>query len=178
MSIVFSHFITNILSECKLSPIFIKNIQTKPMPNQDDIWPQPSFYFKVIFPSLTSPVLFQQLSGLEGGPQDIEHRQGNTRETNVKVTKPVNGLSATLHRGIFINDGKFSEWYSKIGTHTTGKENVVIQLLDQNGKPSMFWTLINAWPTSITGNAMKPEDNEAAIEKLELAYEVLTVNGG
>ena len=148
------------------------------MPNQDDIWPRPSFYFKVMIPSLTSPALFQQLSGLDAEPQGIEYRHGGKPEEGVKMPDKANVGDATLHRGVFVNDEKFAQWFSKIATQTNNPENIVIQLLDEKGKAIMWWTLINARPTRIIGADLKSEGNEAAIGTLELAYEKMTANNG
>jgi phage tail-like protein len=52
---------------------------------------------------------------------------------------------------------------------------VIIKLLDEAGKPTMTWTLNNAWPTKIQGTDLKADANEAAIETIELAYETLVI---
>jgi len=63
--------------------------------------------------------------------------------------------------------------------NTIKRETVVIQLLDESAKPTMTWTLTNAWPTKITGTDLKSDANEVAVESLELAHEGLTIaNGG
>ena len=55
------------------------------------------------------------------------------------------------------------------------KETVIIQLLDQQGNPTMTWTLTNAWPTKITGTDLKSDGNEVAVETIEIAHEGLTI---
>ena len=52
---------------------------------------------------------------------------------------------------------------------------VTISLLDEAGKPTMVWTLANAWPTKITGTDLKAEGNEVAIETIEIVHEGLTI---
>jgi len=53
---------------------------------------------------------------------------------------------------------------------------VTISLLDETGKPTMVWTLANAWPTKITGTDLKAEGNEVAIETIEIVHEGLTID--
>ena len=87
--------------------------------------------------------------------------------------------NVTLKKGIFVNDNNFWKWYDAIKMNTIKRETVVIQLLDESAKPTMTWTLSNAWPTKITGTDMKSDANEVAVETLELAHEGLTIaNGG
>lgn len=40
----------------------------------------------------------------------------------------------------------------------------------------MTWTLANAWPTKISGSDFKSDSNKVAVETLELAHEVITIN--
>ena len=71
----------------------------------------------------------------------------------------------------------FLDWFNKSKTETGQlyRENVDIHLMDENGQPTMTWTLNNAWPAKITGVDLKSEGNEVAIETLELAFESLVV---
>lgn len=62
--------------------------------------------------------------------------------------------------------------------NTIKRETVTIQLLDEQGSPTMSWTLTNAWPTKVTGTDLKSGTNEVAIESMELAHEGLTIANG
>lgn len=59
--------------------------------------------------------------------------------------------------------------------NTIKRVPVIISLLDETGKPTMVWTLANAWPTKITGTDLKAEGNEVAVETIEIAHEGLTI---
>ena len=59
--------------------------------------------------------------------------------------------------------------------NTIKRSTVVISLLDEAGKPTMIWTLTNAWPTKITGTDLKSDGNEVAVESIELAHEKLSI---
>lgn len=59
--------------------------------------------------------------------------------------------------------------------NTINREDVAIKLLDEEGNPTMVWSLKNAWPTKITGTDMKSDGNEVAVETLEIAHEGLTI---
>lgn len=146
---------------------------------KDTNWPLPKFHFKVFIGSEDSAVLFQEVSGLETETQIIEYRHGDS-----KVFSPIKmpGISkvgnVTLKKGIFTKDNSFFTWYSAISMNTIKRETVTIQLLDEQGRPTMMWTLTNAWPTKITGNDLKSDHNEVAVESVELAHEGLIIANG
>ena len=91
-------------------------------------------------------VAFQEVSGLDIEAQVIEYRHGNSKE------------------------------FSTIKMNTIERKEVVISLLDQEGSPTMVWTLKNAWPTKITGTDLKSDGNEVAVETLEVAHEGITID--
>ena len=75
-------------------------------------------------------------------------------------------------------DNKFWDWFNQIKMNTIKRVPVTISLLDEGGKPTMVWTLMNAWPTKITGTDLKAQGNEVAIETIEVAHEGLTIANG
>ena len=86
--------------------------------------------------------------------------------------------NVTLKKGVFVKDNDFFKWYDDIKMNTIKRETVTIQLLDEGGKSTMTWTLINAWPTKISSPDLKSDANEVAIETLELAHEGITIANG
>lgn len=139
--------------------------------NTNSKWPLPEFYFKVKFASQDQTASFQEISGLETENQEIEYGQVNNNQTTT-ISKPGN---VSLKKGIFVDDGNFFDWCDTVEKNTINKEKVCIQLLDEKGSPRMTWTLMNAWPTKISGADLKSDRNEVAIETLELAYETLSI---
>ncbi len=147
---------------------------------QDNVWPLSKFYFTVKLGSQDDTVSFQEISGLETETQPIEYRHGDSKLfSTIKMPGIAKTGNVTLKKGIFVNDNNFWKWYDAIKMNTIKRETVVIQLLDESAKPTMTWTLSNAWPTKITGTDLKSDANEVAVETLELAHEGLTIaNGG
>ena len=122
---------------------------------QDNVWPLPSFYFKVELGSL-GEIAFKEVSGLDMEAQVIEYRHGNSPVfSNIKMTGLKKTSNVSLKKGVF--------------------KAVTISLLDEAGSPTMVWKLSNAWPTKVTGVSLKSDGNEAAIETLDLAHEGLTI---
>lgn len=143
---------------------------------ENAIWPMPKFYFKVTWGNAT--ISFSEVSGLDTEAQIVEYRHGDN-----KIHQPIKmpGIqkigNVTMKRGVFVGDTTYWDWYSqiKLNTISKGRETITIQLLNEMGKPTMVWTLHNAWPTKITSTDLKSDGNEAAIDTIEIAYETLEV---
>ncbi len=141
---------------------------------QDNVWPLPKFYFQVKLGDKEVP--FQEVSGLDIEAQIIEYRHGNSKEfSTIKMPGIKKTGNVTLKKGVFVKDNGFWDWFNKIKMKAIERQTVVISLLDEAGKPSMVWTLNNAWPTKITGTDMKSDGNEVAVETIEIAHEGLTI---
>ncbi len=140
-------------------------------------WPMPKFHFQVQWDS--EILTFQEVSGLDTESQPIEYRAGTSPQfSTIKMPgiKKYNNL--TMKKGIFKSDNKFWDWYNQIKMNTIKRVPITISLLDEAGKPTMVWTLANAWPTKITGTDLKSDGNEVAIETIEIAYEGITIANG
>ena len=147
---------------------------------QDNVWPLPKFYFSVKITGVGDDLPFQEVTGLDTEAQPIDYRAGNAKGWSVvKMPGLIKTSNVTLKKGIFVNDNNFWKWHSQIQLNTIKRETVTISLLHQMAKPTMVWTLANAWPTKITGADLKADGNEVAVETLEIAHEKLTIaNGG
>ncbi|GAA0873864.1 phage tail protein [Wandonia haliotis] len=144
---------------------------------QDNVWPLPKFYFQVKLGD--TEVAFQEVSGLDIEAQIIEYRHGNSKEfSTIKMPGIKKTGNVTLKKGVFVKDNAFWDWFNQIKMNTIERKTVVISLLDEEGNPTMVWTLNNAWPTKITGTDMKSDGNEVAVETIEVAHEGLTIENG
>lgn len=140
-----------------------------------DVWPMPKFYFEVDFAGF-GKIPFQEVSGLDNEVQPIDYRSGDSKVFSpIKMPGIATYGNVTMKRGIFVNDNTFWDWFNEIKTNTLKQVTVTIRLLDETGKPTMVWTLANAFPTKISGTDLKSDGNEVAIDTLEFAYERLTI---
>ena len=143
---------------------------------QDTNWPLPKFYFSVDIPPMGDDVPFQEVTGLETSTEPIDYRHGNSKGFYpIKMPGLQKSGNVTLKKGVFKGDAKFWDWFSKITLNTIERQTVTIKLLDETGAATMTWTLLNAWPTKVTGADLKSEGSEVAVESIELAHEKLTV---
>lgn len=145
---------------------------------QNKNWPLSKFYFMVDW-GRTTNIPFQEVSGLDIEAQPIEYRHGDSSVFS-EIRKP--GMAkisnVTMKKGVFTNDNSFWDWYEKIKMNTVERQTVVIKLLDEEGSPTMTWTLTNAWPTKISSTDLKSDGNEVAIESIELAHEGISIFNG
>jgi len=138
------------------------------------VWPLPKFYFEVKWDSTV--MSFQEVSGLDIQSEEIKYRHGDNPVFSViKMPGMVKVGNVTMKKGTFVADNKFWDWFNQIKMNTIKRVPVTISLLDEAGKPTMVWTLANAWPTKITGTDLKSEGNEVAVETIEIVHEGLTI---
>lgn len=142
-------------------------------------WPMPKFRFEVDLGSELKGVAFQEVSGMDAETQIIEYRKSNSP---LFSTEKMPGLAkygnVTMKRGVFVNDNTFWTWYEEIKLNNIKRRTVLIKLLDEDGKVTMQWTLMNAWPTKITSTDLKSDGNEVAVDTIEIAHEQLIIANG
>jgi phage tail-like protein len=137
-------------------------------------WPLPKFYFQVKWDSAV--LSFEEVSGLDVEAQPIEYRHGDSPVFSaIKMPGLKKYGNVTMKKGVFKSDNKFWDWFNQIKMNTVKRVPVTISLLDEEGKPTMVWTLTNAWPTKITGTDLKAEGNEVAVETIEVVHEGLVI---
>ena len=107
------------------------------------VWPLPKFHFEVRWGSTV--LSFQEVSGLDLEAQPIEYRQG---DSPVFSTIKMPGLkkfgNVTLKKGVVRSDNQFWDWFNQIRMNTIQRVPLTISLLDEEGKPTMVWTLSRA----------------------------------
>lgn len=137
-------------------------------------WPLVKFQFSVKIGD--KEAFFQEVTGLSAEVQQIEYRQGNSKEfSSVKMPGIKKFGNVTLKKGIFKDDKGFWDLYKQVTTNTFERKKITISLLDENNEVAMSWTLTNAFPAKITVTDMKSDANESAVETMELAHEGLTL---
>jgi phage tail-like protein len=144
---------------------------------QDHNWPLPKFYFSVTgLNNSTTPVSFQEVTGLDTENTLIEYRHGDSQSFYpIKMPGLGKVSNVTLRKGIFAKDSALFDWFNKIKLNTIERSVIVISLLDETNKPAMTWTLQNSFPVKVSGTDLKSQGNEVAIESIEIAYETITV---
>jgi len=140
---------------------------------QDQYWPLPKFYFSVDIGDFTD-LSFQEVSGLDVETEAIEYRHGNSSVMSaIKMPGMFKFSDVTFKKGVFSGDNQFYDWISSISLNTFERVTITIRLLDEDGAPSMTWTLLNAFPLKVTPTDMNSQSSEAGIETIVFAHEGL-----
>ena len=85
----------------------------------------------------------------------------------------------SFKRGIYPDDNKLYEWLQDVKDNYNGpehedqKKNIVISLRSDQDEVIMTWTVTNAFPVKLTGTTLNAQNNELAIETLEVTHEGL-----
>lgn len=146
---------------------------------QSATWPLPKFRFEVDLGTQLKGVAFQEVSGMDVENQIIEYRKSNSPLfSTVKMPGITKYGNITMKRGVFVNDNTFWNWHNEIKMNLIKRRTVIIKLLDENGKVTMQWQLLNAWPTKITSTDLKSDGNEVAVDTIEIAHEQLIISNG
>lgn len=112
-------------------------------------------------------------------PHPIEYRHGDSPVFSAIKMPGLNKYgNVTMKKGVFKTDNKSWDWINQIKMNTIKPAPMTISLLDEEGKPTMVWTLTNAWPTKVMGTDLKSEGNGVAVESIVVAHEGLTIANG
>ena len=146
---------------------------------QSATWPLPKFRFEVDLGTQLKGVAFQEVSGMDVENQIIEYRKSNSPLfSTVKMPGITKYGNITMKRGVFVNDNTFWNWHNEIKMNIIKRRTVIIKLLDEGGKVTMQWQLLNTWPTKITSTDLKSDGNEVAVDTIEIAHEQLIITNG
>ncbi|MEO9871529.1 phage tail protein [Ekhidna sp.] len=139
-------------------------------------YPIPAFHFEVTLGG--SAIGFSEASGLTVENDVIEYRDGFSPEfTKIKLAGLKKYSNITLKRGIVEDSGnnEFFKWIKTTSMRKTERKDLTISLLNEDHAPVMSWSIKNAWPIKVEGPSLKSDDNNVAIESIELAHEGLTL---
>jgi phage tail-like protein len=131
--------------------------------------PYANFNFRVEIDGITRAA-FQECSGFESSVDVIEHREGGTNTTPLKLPGMTKYSNIVLKWGI-ADDRDLYDWHRQVIQGDIQRRNGAIVLLDRRGTPVARWNFQRAWPCKWNGPDFNAEGTDVAIETLELAHE-------
>lgn len=153
------------------------------MADANSLWPIPKFHFKVTIGG-EDIGSFQEVSGLKKTVEVIDYRGGDSVEFFMQKVPGLQKFdNITLKRGVFHEQKQFTEWMKEVrdnlSSHDLGeaRKDITIELLDAAQAAVMTWTIVRAFPVSVTYPDLNSTANEIAVESLELAHEGCLVEG-
>jgi phage tail-like protein len=125
---------------------------------------------------------FSEISGLDSENTPIEYREGADSTNSVRKYPGVEKYSNVVLKKGITGSLALWEWRKEVRDSTSTfppRKTVTIKLLNEKGDPNtpaMTFTLMNAWPTKITGPSLNAKGNDIAIEQLDLVHERLDIS--
>jgi phage tail-like protein len=143
----------------------------------DDFYPPVSFSFSVTIDGVkgANEGNFQEVSGLQVklGTEDV--KEGGENRFVHRLPTPPKYENLVLKRGMLDSSSPLIIWARQgVESFTFEPKTVLISLLDENGSPLASWNVANAYPISLLLSEFKAQENNIAIETLELAFNNFT----
>lgn len=113
---------------------------------------------------------FQEASGFDSTIDVLEHREGGTNTTPMKLPGLTKYSNIVLKWGM-TDDRQLYDWHRATVDGRVERKGGSIFVRDRAGGVVAQWDFENAWPTKWDGPDFNAEGTDVAIETLELAHE-------
>jgi phage tail-like protein len=121
--------------------------------------------------------LFLECSGIGSENEVIDHKvvDTNGHEMIRKLPGRLKWNDVTLKRGI-TDDMAIWDWRQEVveGNMDAARSNCSIHMLDRQYNDVATWNFDLAWPSKVSGPAVKSDSNEIGVEELIIVHEGLT----
>jgi len=114
---------------------------------------------------------FKSMSGLSAKQDMIEYRYGGDRTVRRKPGR-VSFTNLVLEMGYTTNSALF-EWTKSMEEGDKDKKDGSVVILDHDGSEQVRYNFYKAWPVSWEGPSLVAGAGETAVEKVELAVELV-----
>jgi phage tail-like protein len=142
-------------------------------------YPLPVYNYRVTVGDRT--LGFSEVSGLSIEYESVSYKHGFSFATGTKIIPGMRQpIKLTLKRGIVTNtkDGNFlASWIQDAYANPfkTAKQDIVIDLCNEKGEPSVRWKVQGALPVKLDAPTFDSNSNDVAIETLELVAHDLKI---
>lgn len=137
------------------------------------------FYFSVSFEG-SHQANFQEVSGISNEMRLEDVNEGGENRFNHKIPPSTSSQNLILKRGFISKNSSLFKWCvdsidDGLATAIQTK-NITVHLLDSDGVVTMRWSFYNAYPITYSMADLTSQENDMAIETLELAYTYFQVD--
>ncbi len=128
-----------------------------------------AFNFLVEINGVTTAMGFSEVSGLSMETDDVEYRNGDEKKNHARKLTGLNKYgNITFKRG-FTKDAKsLWDWRKRVIDGNTERASGTITLLNEARETALKWEFSEAWPRKLDGPSFDANNNEVAIESLEI----------
>jgi phage tail-like protein len=137
-------------------------------------YPLPAYNFRVQIGAET--YAFAQVTGLSFQYETMTYRHGlSPQEGPVYAPGLLQPINLTLQRSVVQTGSVLLEWISGVQLDKARKQDLTIDLCDENGAPLVSWMARDAFPISMEAPSFDAANNEVAIESIQLLATSLQV---
>lgn len=112
---------------------------------------------------------FSQVSGLTFQYETITYRHGlSVIEGADHLIGLQQDINVTLQRGIIRQGSLLLEWISGVHLGNAVKQDLTVDLCDENGDAIVSWVVYNALPTTYEASTLEASSSDVALETLSL----------
>ncbi len=135
-------------------------------------YPPVSFLFQLSIDGDTAA--FQEASGINMDANPEEIPSGGENRFTHKLPRAAQYTNLVLKRGLISKESSIWKWCQETLSGELDSpiktKQVVVQLVDAQGKGLTSWTFYNAYPVKWSASDLKSTGNEVAVESLEFSY--------
>lgn len=128
--------------------------------------PKGKFRFTVEISGLTV-AHFQNVSGLSHEIEVFTHQEGGVNDRTHKLPTQGSYPNLVLKAGYAVDD-TLERWHR--GFPGSGRKNVTVSLLGDDGKVARSWSFRDAWPVKWEGPELDASQSQLAMQTVELAH--------
>ncbi|MDD9716285.1 phage tail protein [Dinoroseobacter sp. PD6] len=118
---------------------------------------------------------FQEVSGLTAERAMTPLEEGGENRFAHKLPGKVKLPNLVLKRGMMLASSPLFTWCKSVIEGDLGvpiePKSLSVSLLDAKAKPTMSWSVVEAWPVKWTVDSFDAQKNSIAVESIELAYQ-------
>ena len=132
-------------------------------------YPLPVYNYRVVIED--KDLAFSEVSGLNIEYETLIYRHGlSAKEGDTYMPGMGTPVSVTLKRGIINNDQALYlyNWMGTLNLNNASLRDINVSLCDKDGKPTINWKVIQAFPVNLEMPTFDSNDDDVAVESLEL----------
>lgn len=136
-------------------------------------YPLPVYNYKVEIDG--ESIAFSEVAGLSKSFETTTFKESKTDQPGsgpniLYMPGQIQPINITLKKGYVRtkNLQVFYNWINGIRINQVDKKDIVIRLMDEEGKAVVSWSIINAFPTKLDAPSFDANSNDVAIESMEL----------
>ncbi len=144
------------------------------------LYPLPVYNYKVSIDGET--IAFSQVTGLSMSYATSMYKESPTEAGAPgpvvrRVPSQPADVTITLQKGVVRGKSVATlfNWINSKRLNLIQKKDIRIDLCDENGDATISWTVHNAFPTKLDAPSFDANNNDAAVESLQLMADQITI---